>query len=171
MTDTAGTSTALTLGLLSRGLNSFHGVIVIAEGQAEQRALDEATIFEARLAPDMLPLANQVALAAFFAEAILAKLGGEEAVALVEVEPCFSAAKARLQTALAVVEATGAAGLSQDPVVQMVSGQPRQFQRDAYLAEYGLPSFMFHTITGYAILRKLGFEIGKADFLMLRASA
>jgi hypothetical protein len=34
-----------------------------------------------------------------------------------------------------------------------------------YAREYALPNFFFHVVTAYAILRKEGFSIGKADYM------
>ena len=34
-----------------------------------------------------------------------------------------------------------------------------------YVFTYGIPNFMFHVVTAYAILRNAGFDIGKADFM------
>jgi hypothetical protein len=35
----------------------------------------------------------------------------------------------------------------------------------AYLSNYGLPQFMFHVTTAYALLRHNGLPIGKRDFM------
>jgi hypothetical protein len=35
----------------------------------------------------------------------------------------------------------------------------------AYLSNYGLPQFLFHVTTAYAILRHNGLPIGKRDFM------
>jgi hypothetical protein len=35
----------------------------------------------------------------------------------------------------------------------------------AYLANYGMPQFLFHATTTYAILRHSGLPIGKRDFM------
>jgi hypothetical protein len=34
-----------------------------------------------------------------------------------------------------------------------------------YLIHYGLPNFLFHVTTAYAILRHNGVEIGKSDYI------
>ncbi|MCB1625809.1 MAG: DUF1993 family protein, partial [Pseudomonadales bacterium] len=44
------------------------------------------------------------------------------------------------------------------PKEKKLSGQ-------AYLANYGLPQFLFHVTTAYAILRHNGLAIGKRDFM------
>jgi hypothetical protein len=44
------------------------------------------------------------------------------------------------------------------PKEKKLSGQ-------AYLANYGLPQFLFHVTTAYGILRHNGIAIGKRDFM------
>jgi hypothetical protein len=44
------------------------------------------------------------------------------------------------------------------PKEKKLSGQ-------AYLSNYGLPQFLFHVTTAYAILRHNGLTIGKRDFM------
>ena len=44
-------------------------------------------------------------------------------------------------------------------------GQPRSFRAQVYLYHFAMPNFYFHTTTAYNILRSLGIEIGKRDFM------
>ena len=44
-------------------------------------------------------------------------------------------------------------------------GQPRHFRAQNYLYHLAMPNFYFHTTTAYNILRSLGIEIGKRDFM------
>ncbi len=44
-------------------------------------------------------------------------------------------------------------------------GQPRNFRAQVYLYHLAMPNFYFHTTTAYNILRSLGIEIGKRDFM------
>ena len=40
-----------------------------------------------------------------------------------------------------------------------------KFTGAAYLADFVLPNFYFHVAMAYALLRKAGVDVGKADFL------
>jgi uncharacterized protein len=44
-------------------------------------------------------------------------------------------------------------------------GQPRNFRARVYLYHLAMPNFYFHTTTAYNIIRSLGVEIGKRDFM------
>ena len=46
-----------------------------------------------------------------------------------------------------------------------VGGQPRNFRAQVYLYHFAMPNFYFHVTTAYNILRHLGIEIGKRDFM------
>ncbi len=46
-----------------------------------------------------------------------------------------------------------------------MGGQPRQFRAQVYLYHLAMPNFYFHITTAYNILRHLGIEIGKRDFM------
>jgi uncharacterized protein len=43
--------------------------------------------------------------------------------------------------------------------------QQRSFRAQVYLYHFAMPNFYFHTTTAYNILRSLGIEIGKRDFM------
>jgi hypothetical protein len=44
-------------------------------------------------------------------------------------------------------------------------GQPRNFRAQTYLYHLAMPNFYFHITTAYNILRQLGVNIGKRDFM------
>ena len=56
-------------------------------------------------------------------------------------------------------------GKEDSQVTLTVGGQPRTFRAGAYLYHFAMPNFYFHTTTAYNILRSLGIEIGKRDFM------
>jgi len=153
-------------------LRSFRRLIGVIEGQARAAGDSELGVFEARLAPDMLPFGRQVTLAAYFACAAVDRLNGDEPRPPEEITLEFAGAAAILDAAIDRVSQSRARSASWRPhIVQAVAGELRTFTRDAYLAEYALPSFMFHWITGYGILRNRGYAIGKKDFLNLVAAS
>jgi len=44
-------------------------------------------------------------------------------------------------------------------------GQQRNFRAQVYLYHLAMPNFYFHITTAYNILRSLGIDIGKRDFM------
>ena len=56
-------------------------------------------------------------------------------------------------------------GKEDTQVTLVQGGQPRHFRAQVYLYHLAMPNFYFHTTTAYNILRSLGIEIGKRDFM------
>ena len=50
-------------------------------------------------------------------------------------------------------------------VLRAGTPKERRFTGQAYLLNYGLPQFLFHVTTSYALLRHNGVEIGKKDYM------
>jgi hypothetical protein len=46
-----------------------------------------------------------------------------------------------------------------------MGGQPREFKAQTYLFHFAILNFYFHCTTAYNILRSIGIEIGKRDFM------
>jgi hypothetical protein len=124
---------------------------------------------EKKLAPDMFPLGFQVAFACHQVTSGTAALRGRDVGAFDNPETTFADLKATIVKTLAYVGGLKAADFDgaaertivlplQDPMVLKASGA--QFIRD-----WILPTFYFHVVTAYDILRHTGVEIGKRDFI------
>jgi hypothetical protein len=135
----------------------------IAEGK------DEATLMEARLAPDMRPLPAQFQMASDSAKNGIARLAGIEAPAMPDTESSFAELKARCDATIAFIQGVdpgkfdGAA--DREVVIKFPNGQGYRFVGRHYLTGFALPNFYFHATTAYAILRAQGVNLGKPDFL------
>ncbi len=124
---------------------------------------------EARLAPDMLPLASQVKLACDYAGDACARLSGAPSPSFGEIDPSLDGLKGRIGQALAVVEATTAEGLagSEEARIAMPLQAGLVLETDGlgFLRDWSLPNFHFHVATAYAILRHRGAPLGKRDYM------
>ena len=56
-------------------------------------------------------------------------------------------------------------GREDQQVTITAGGQPRTFRGQVYLYHFAMPNFYFHITTAYNILRSLGIQIGKRDFM------
>ena len=84
-------------------LESLSGVLDKGAAHAQAKGLD---LVNARLAPDMFPLAKQVNIACFFAMNAMARLSGQPALTQGEPRGSFAELKAQIAEALAVVRGT-----------------------------------------------------------------
>jgi hypothetical protein len=144
---------------------------VLDKGAAHAKAKGENpdALLDKKLAQDMFPLSFQVAFACQQVMVTTALLRGKAASDFANPEKTIADLKATIaktQAHLAELKAAdfdGAAERSitlvlQDPMKLTANGA--QFLRD-----WCLPTFYFHAVTAYDILRHVGVGIGKVDFI------
>jgi hypothetical protein len=141
----------------------------VAEQHANARGYDASVLMQARLAPDMFTLAQQVQMACFYAEDATARLTGAESQgpkltpvgSLGDVKNHLTAARARLarvpESAFEVAETR---------VVRMPidDASGLEMQASEFVRDWALPHFYFHIVTAYDILRHNGVALGKRDY-------
>jgi len=130
---------------------------------------DEATLLEARLAPDMKPLPAQYQMASDSAKNALARLTGTDAPAMPDTEQSFAELRERCDKTIAYLTGFDAAALAgsetREVELRFPNGMGYRWAGAAYLTGFALPNFYFHATTAYAILRNAGVALGKPDFL------
>jgi hypothetical protein len=150
-------------------LGGLDGVLAKAETHAADRKIDANALLQARLFPDMFPLARQVQIACDFAKSVPARLSGVEVPAYDDTEQTFAELRARIARTLAFIDGLDAAQFvgSEDREIVLRPGTPkeRKIGGHAYLMAYGLPQFFFHVTTAYDLLRHNGVELGKKDYM------
>lgn len=151
-----------------RSLTALSAILDKAAAQCETDGREPSELINARLAPDMFPLAGQVQVATDHAKGATARLAGREIPKYEDDETTFEALKARIaktMTFISSVEAAEIDGSEEKEVTLLRRGQSRTFAGQQYLIHFALPNFYFHVITAYAILRQSRIVIGKADFM------
>jgi uncharacterized protein len=135
----------------------------IAEGK------DEASLMEARLAPDMRPFPAQIQFASDTAKFAIARLVGIEAPSMPDTETTLEELKARCRNTVTFIESVDRSafeGADERTVeLKFPNGMGYRFRGADYLTGFALPNFLFHVTTAYALLRAQGVTIGKPDFL------
>ncbi len=159
-------------------LRTLRGLIDKAEAQLGGSVVE--ALLRARLAPDMFPLATQIRFACVQAQDAPLRLLGRPLEPLNELlnegrnageQPgTLSGARARIDEALAFLDTLGPDALDQaaaeDPLVLVLPmGLTFDLTRLAFARDWALGQFYFHVMAAYAILRKEGIEIGKADYV------
>lgn len=129
----------------------------------------ETELIEARLAPDMAPLARQFQIASDTAKGAAARLTGTEAPAMADTEATFAELRERCDRTIAYLETLDPAafdgGETREIVMTFPNGGGLRMDGQSHLTGFVLPNFYFHATTAYAILRAHGVDIGKVDFL------
>ncbi len=160
---------AASVPLLKQLLRSLDAILGKAAAHAREKNIDPAVLLQARLYPDMLPLTKQVQIASDNAKGIAARLAGIDIPSFADTEQTFEELHARIAKTLDFLDTVKPDQVngSEDREVVVYKGAPyeMQLQGQNYLVHFGLPNFLFHVTTAYAILRHNGVEIGKGDFI------
>ena len=150
-------------------LSAVMGMLDKAEAFCVYQEIAPNTIVEARLAENMLPFAYQVK--STVVHSLGAIVGVRNGVFSPDTSPPpadFATLKGRITETLATLAAIDPAEI--DAFVgrdmRFALGDHRiDFAAENFLLSFSQPNFYFHYTTAYAILRHLGVEIGKRDFI------
>ena len=150
-------------------LNALSAVLDKGAAHAASKKIDPSVFVQGRLAPDMFPLARQVQIACDMAKNGASRLAGVEAPKFEDNEATFDELKARIAKTLAYVKTIDAKKIDEaaDREVSFPLGPSNigHMKGGDYLTHFVLPNLYFHATAAYAILRHLGVDIGKRDFL------
>jgi hypothetical protein len=135
--------------------------------KAAEHGLDENALLAERLAPDMFPFVKQVQSATDNAKGCAARLSGQEIPKFEDTETTLVELQARLDKTIAYLRTISKDSFVNAAAVQVVLPyMPGKFMTGFdYAREYALPNFFFHVSMAYAIVRKNGVPIGKADYI------
>ena len=150
-------------------LDSLSSILHKAEAHAAEQSIDPNTLLQASLFPDMLNLTRQVQIATDFAKGVTARLADIEVPSYEDNETSFKALQARVAKTLLFISTISPTMIDGSEAHEIIlrAGTPKEkkFTGQAYLLHYGLPQFFFHVTTAYDILRSMGIDIGKRDYM------
>jgi hypothetical protein len=151
-----------------RGFDNLSVLLDQAAEYAKTRQIHPSVLIEARLFPDMFPLARQVQSASDAAKAGTARLAGIRPPSFEDIEVTFDELQERIARTtefLRGVRADSVDGSEEREIVLSLRGSETRFSGTRYLFEFALPNFFFHVTTAYDILRHNGVPLGKLDYL------
>jgi uncharacterized protein len=151
------------------GLTALSAVLDKAAAFAAAKKIDPSVLLQSRLAPDMFSLIRQVQTVCDGAKNGTSRLAGVEAPRFEDNEATIDELKARIAKTLAYLKTidpkaidTAATREITFPLGPVKKGH---MKGNDYLNHFMLPNFYFHLTAAYAILRHLGIDVGKQDFL------
>ncbi len=151
-----------------RTMNSLSNFLTKAEADATARGIDPQVFLNARLAPDMHPLARQVQIASDASKGGIARLAGIDAPSFPDVETTFAELQKRIADTIHFVKSVPAEkidGTEENLITLKFPGNEMTFPGQTFLLSFTLPNLYFHVTTAYLILRHNGVVLGKMDFL------
>ncbi len=148
-------------------LQSLSEILDKGAAHAESAKLD---LVNARLAPDMFTLAQQVQQACHAAKDSISRLTGKGAAVMDDAETTFAGFKAQIARTIEFVRGAAAAAFAgaeeRDCSIDVPGGNMViEMNGVRLLRSWSLPHFYFHVVTAYDILRHNGVNIGKKDYL------
>jgi len=162
----------MTLGLYDitvppfiRGLKTLSAIL--EKGRLHASA-DEASLIESRLIADMGALTFQIQRISDTAKGCAVRVAKIEPVAMEDNETTFPELQARITKTIEVLEKVDPKsmdGMEDGEVVLKVRDGEKKLTGRNYVLNYAIPNFYFHLCMAYAILRKEGVPVGKADYL------
>jgi len=150
-------------------LRSLSNILDKGAEHAKAKTLDSAALVNARLAPDMYTLAQQVQLACDHAKDSTARFMGQEPPRFEDNEQTLDDLKARIARTIDYLQSARAAAFegAEDCDIRIPLPNNAAFEMKGvqFLRDWALPHFYFHVVTAYDILRHNGVDIGKRDYL------
>jgi hypothetical protein len=147
-------------------LESLSAILDKGAAHARDKKLD---LVNARLAPDMYTLAQQVQLACDHAKDGVARLLGKEPPRFENTDKTIDDLTARIASVVDYLRRAEPAAFEgaedRDCSIPIPNDTVIAMNGLQYLRAWALPHFYFHLVTAYDILRHNGAGIGKQDYL------
>jgi uncharacterized protein len=116
----------------------------------------------------MLPMVKQVQLVTDFAKGTVCRLAGREIPKFDDTETTIAELQARVSKTAELVKSFKASeidGQEEREITLKVGPSDMTFPGQTYLVNFALPNLYFHASMAYAIARKNGVPLGKANFM------
>jgi hypothetical protein len=148
-------------------LTGLKTVLKKGEEHAAAQKWDTATVLNLRFFPDMFPLERQVRQVCNHALGA-ARVAGVSLPSLPEQDNSFAEIQSRIDKVIDCLKGLSASqidGKDDAKVTVTIGGQPQELTGQNYLYHFAMLQVQFHATTAYDILRSVGVNIGKRDYL------
>jgi hypothetical protein len=152
---------------MNKMLSQLDMWLVKATDFAKKKPFDANVLLGFRLAPDQYPFVRQVQLSCDHAKFTAARLTAKEAPHHPDDEQTVDALQARIRAVRTWIDGFGAADFegAGNLLVKLPRWEGKGLIGQDYLLEYAMPNFYFHVTHTYAILRHIGLDLGKKDYV------
>jgi len=150
-----------------RNLGGLKTVLHKAATYAELKKIDPIVLFNTRLVPDQFALNKQIQIACDTAKFCIARLTDLTPPSFDDSETSLEEFIDRIDQTiafLATVKADDFKGYESREIT-FYWNPGFKLSGDVYLQQHALPNFYFHLTAAYSILRSVGVDLGKSDFL------
>jgi len=159
------------VGLFVRHLEKLSGIIDKGAAFAEAKKLDPAVLLATRLYPDMWALGRQIQEVNKHVYWACSLLSGQERKDVAAQEGLtFAQLKESVAKTVEYAKSIPAGKIDGGEGRAVVLAFPQMkldFTGESYLFTFAIPNFFFHLTSVYGILRHVGCDVGKRDFLAI----
>lgn len=157
----------VTVPQFTKMLRNLSAVLEKAALFAEQKKVSAEVILNSRLAVDQFHLVRQVQIACDTAKLATSRLTGKEAPVHDDSEKSFADLQNRIAQTVAFMGTINKNDFlgSEERKISQPRWEGKYLSGYEYALQHALPNLYFHVTTAYSILRHLGVEIGKKDYL------
>ena len=156
-----------TFGQFKKQLGQLDTWLDKANAFAKEKSFEADRFMTFRIAPDQFAFARQVQIACDTAKLGASRLTGKEAPKHDDGEKNLDDLRARVKSTIAYLDTFTAKDF--ENVATTTVTQPRWEGKTMtgpnYFMEHVVPNFFFHVTHVYAILRHVGVNVGKKDYL------
>ncbi len=159
---------AQSIPFLLKNLGSITKILKKAEAFCDARKLDKSVVLNLRTYPDMLTLTAQILIMCDQAKGCAARLSGTDIPSYPDVEKTFEEIYARIDKTVDFIKSIDAGkfeGAATRMVKLKVGGKDVELNGSDYLNGAVWPNHYFHMATAHNLIRSIGVEVGKGDFL------
>jgi len=151
-------------------LGSLTRVLDKGAAFADSKKLDPAIVLSTRMYPDMYPLIRQAQEVVKHVRWAMALLSGQERPDVPMPETTFADLKKTIEQTiadLAKIRPEQVNGVEAKTVTLKFATMQMDFTGEVYLMSFALPNILFHLTCAYAILREMGAELSKREFITM----
>jgi hypothetical protein len=148
-------------------LGGLKTVLTKAEEHTKAQKWDTGVVLNLRFYPDMFTLERQVRQVCNHALGA-GRVAGVDLPTLADQDNSFAESHARIDKTVDFLKGLSPgqfAGKDEADVTFPMGGQPRTMKCQSYLYHFAMLQVQFHATTAYDILRSVGVNIGKRDYL------
>jgi uncharacterized protein len=153
---------------LKKTTNSIITIITKIQTQLESKNLTDSQVVDGRLAPDMFAFKKQITIISDNLKGGVGRITGVEAPKYQDTESTLEELKTRLTKTLDFVNSIDQSrfeNVDQNSKVILPYMPGMYMTMDEYVNNYLIPNTYFHIVTAYGILRHLGFDLAKMDYI------
>jgi hypothetical protein len=159
----------ISIPLFTASLTGLSTILDKGERFFGERGIEDANILNARIYPDMFPFHVQVRISTRHPLRVCELLGKLDVPGLAASDVSLPELKASVEETIAFLKSISPEQFAgaEDAEVRHTfrSGFEQRFTGLTYLTQWCLPNFYFHLTTAYDILRGLGVDVTKRDYM------